>query len=50
MEEKKGLSNWLEKNTKLALICALILGLILGVAGMCIYNGGTKVARVIVKI
>lgn len=46
MEEKKGLSNWLEKNTKLALICALILGLILGVAGMCIYNGGTKVARV----
>lgn len=45
-EEKKGLKEWIKKNTILALICALVVGLILGAVGMSFCNSGAKVARV----
>ncbi len=47
MEEgKKSFKGWLEKNTILALICALALGLILGIVIMYFCNCGNKVAKV----
>ena len=49
-EEKKSfkvcLKDWVEKNTVVALICALVLGLVVGLVGMYLCNGDTKVAKV----
>jgi len=46
MEEKKGFKEWLEKNTVLALVCALVLGLLIGAGTMYFCNRGGKVASV----
>lgn len=44
--EKKSLKKWLEKNTVLALVCAIVLGLLLGVGIMYFANSGDKVVSV----
>ena len=46
MEEKKNFKEWLSKNAISALICALILGLVLGAGIMYFCSGGTKIASV----
>ena len=44
-EEKKSFKEWIEKNLIIALVCALVIGLIIGCLGMYLV-GGTRVARV----
>ena len=45
-EEKKCFKDWIAKNTVLALVCALVIGLLVGGLGVYFTNGGTKVASV----
>lgn len=45
-EEKKNFKGWIEKNTILAFVCTLILGILLGCLVMYLTNFGEKVASV----